>query len=65
MKLKKYLEENGIVHGFFAKKIGVSAPQLSVWKSGQSRPKLEHMLKIEEITKGKVSVRDWIEEKDL
>lgn len=63
MKLREYLKENGIVHGFFAKKLGTTSPQLSIWLGGKVKPKLEMIALIEEITKGKVSLRDWITEK--
>lgn len=60
MKLKEYLVENGIVHGFFAKKLGVASSKLSIWISGQNRPRLETILIIEQLTKGKVKPEDWI-----
>lgn len=63
MKLKDYLKEYGIVHAFFAKKIGTSSPQLSLWLSGRVKPRLEFIAAMEEATKGKVTFRDWIIEK--
>lgn len=63
MKLKEYLKEFGIVHGFFAKKIGARPQHLSLWIAGKSKPRLETIALIEEATKGKVTFRDWITEK--
>lgn len=60
MNLREYLKENGIVHGFFAKKLGTTSPKLSLWLSGNCKPRLETIVKIEEMTKGKVTAKDWI-----
>lgn len=62
MNLKEYLVSNGIVHSYFAKQIDTTSPQLSMWLSGKAKPRLESIVKIEEITKGKVTVRDWIKQ---
>jgi predicted transcriptional regulator len=64
MKLKDYLVENGIVHSYFAKKVPTSPQKLSAWIGGHSKPRLESIIKIEELTKGKVAARDWITEKN-
>jgi len=63
MKLREYLKENGIVHGFFAAKLGTTSQHLSIWLSGNSKPRLEMIAKIEELTKGKVALKDWITDK--
>ncbi len=63
MKLREYLKEHGIVHSFFAKQVGTTSAQLSVWVSGKVKPRLETIVFIEQITKGKVTVRDWLKDK--
>jgi transcriptional regulator with XRE-family HTH domain len=60
MQLRQYLDENGIIHRFFAKKIGASPYMISEWMSGKTTPALETIDLIEKETKGKVTFRDWI-----
>lgn len=57
MNLKKYLEENGIKIGSFAKRIGVSRQTLDRILNGHEVV-LSTALKIEDITEGKVTCRD-------
>jgi len=61
MKLKKYLEENGIKKSFFAKKIGVDPTHFSRWLNGSTIPRLDYILKIEEATDGLVTSKDWMD----
>lgn len=60
MQLRKYLEENGIRHTFVAKKIGTEPSHLCRWLSGEVAPRLEAIVAIEELTKGQVTIHDWI-----
>lgn len=60
MTLREYLTENGIVHSFFARKMGVTTTRLSLWLSGRSLPRLESIVQIEKMTKGAVKTEDWI-----
>jgi len=62
MKLRQYLKENGIVHKYFADKLGVKPPHLSMWISGRVKPSLKTIVMIEKETKGKVTILDWIKE---
>lgn len=59
MKLREYLDENGIKVKFFAEKLGTSPTQISMWLRGARNPNRESMIKIEKATKGKVKPRDW------
>ncbi len=60
MKLKEYLEKNGIKNSFFANKIGITHQLLLRYLNNFNRPSLETMFKIEEETGGKVPVRSWL-----
>lgn len=56
--LKKYLEENGIVKKFFARKLGISRVTLNVYLRDTKRIPHPTKLAIEYITEGKVKVSD-------
>jgi len=60
MQLRDYLEENGIIHRFFAHRVGANPQMLAEWLSGKVSPRLETIDLIEKETKGKVTFRDWI-----
>ncbi len=62
MKLSEYIEENGLIKKFFAKKIGITEVTLRCWLSGKSLPNVKHALEIEKFTKGKIRCSDWINE---
>ncbi len=62
MKLKNYLQENGIKATFFAKRVGVSQPTLYTWLHGEHSPNIKFAHKIEQITKGEVKLKDWVDE---
>lgn len=62
MKLKQYLDENGIRPSFFARKLDVTKSQMSVWFSGKVIPRKEMIKKIEKLTAGKVKIIDWFSE---
>lgn len=57
MKLKDYLDEEGLIYGHFAKKIGVSYQTLYWIFKGRS-VRLKTALRIEAATNGKVNFLD-------
>lgn len=65
MKLKEYLDENGIKNEFFAKKIGVTKSTLSTWINNKCFPRREKIILIEKETNGKVKAKDWFTETAL
>jgi Helix-turn-helix len=56
--LEHYLEQIGIKHYYFAKKIGVTAKTLSRVING-FMPTLKMAIEIEKATDGKIGVYDW------
>jgi predicted transcriptional regulator len=60
MQLKEYLYKYGIKHSFIAEKVGITKQCIARYIMGYNRPPLEVMAKIEDITNGKVSIRDWL-----
>jgi len=64
MKLKQYLDENGIRPSFFAAKLEATKSQMSLWCSGKIIPRREKLRKIEKLTGGKVKIADWFTEPD-
>lgn len=63
MKLKDYLEKEGLKLEKFAKKIGKSRVTLYRWLNGITMPDELQQKAIEKITKGQVTLKDWKEEK--
>lgn len=63
MKLKEYLDENGIRHSFFADKIQVNKQQLHHYLKGTT-PNIEIIARIEIATGGKVKPYDWLKDKN-
>lgn len=57
MKLFEYLQEEGIQHSKFAKRLGISLPTLHGLLKGRDT-KLSTAIRIEEITRGQVKIRD-------
>ena len=57
MKLFEYLREEGIQHSKFAKRLGISLPTLCNLFKGYDT-KLSTAIRIEEITRGQVKIRD-------
>ena len=65
MKLREYLEENGLRHNFVANKIGCSQAMLTNIITGQRMPNLMLALQIQYFTKGQVNPEDWIPEEEI
>lgn len=59
MKLAKYLTDNGISQGDFAKTIGVTQVAVSRYANETRVPGLKLIFAIDKATKGKVTVKDW------
>lgn len=59
MKLREYLKKERYTSSYFAELLGVSKQHMSNWTSGKVLPRKQNMLKIEELTKGKVKPSDW------
>ena len=58
MTLEKYLKENNLNYGQFAKQIGVSREAVYYWATGKRRPNTINTLKIEAGTGLLVTARD-------
>lgn len=58
-KLAQYIESNGITKVAFAKSIGTSRFYIHDLISGRRAPSVKMMLKIEEVTKGRIKAKDW------
>lgn len=67
MDLKTYLESRSFTKKEFAKLIGISSAAVSNYICKKRKPALDIAIKIEQVTKGKVSAQDlfnWWESKD-
>jgi len=62
MKLIEYLKLERYTSTYFAKLCDVSKQQFSNWTKGKTMPRKETILKIQELTKGKVKPKDWFTE---
>lgn len=62
MKLKAYLEEKKIAPSAFAQKIGTSKAYVSFLSRKERTPSLRLAVRIEDLTDGAVTVRDWLPE---
>ena len=62
MKLETYLKSKSITRTDFAGLIGTTQASVSRYVSGERRPSIEMIDKIEKATKGKVKMRDWFKE---
>ena len=65
MKLIDFMRENAITNEALAAMIGGDTTVRAVkkWKYGETRPRLEDVAKIEEVTGGAVRLADFISEK--
>lgn len=61
MNLSEYLKSEGIKQYVFAEKLGVSQSCLTQLLSGDRKPSLSLAVDIENITKGKVKCKIWIQ----
>lgn len=59
MKLKKYLEKEGLSLRDFGKKIEVSHTSIDKYCKGTRTPSLNVMKKITKATKGQVTIKDF------
>lgn len=67
MKLLEYMREEKLGDAELADKINATLPSdmhctafaVRKWKYGERRPDADRMIRIEEITGGKVGLRDW------
>lgn len=60
MKLKDWLNKNGVKATFLADKIGVHRSYISQWVSGRVRPSIHNAVKIAKATNGEVLPQDFI-----
>tara|TARA_R100000654_G_scaffold7629_1_gene18561 strand:+ start:663 stop:881 length:219 start_codon:yes stop_codon:yes gene_type:complete len=65
MKLSQYLVSNGMSQSEFAEMCSVCQATVHKWIYGTSIPSGKRMMQIHQLTKGEVSMSDWIEETDL
>lgn len=61
MKLKIWLKNNNVSSKLFAKMVGVVPQTVSNWTTGKVLPHLTISKKIEEVTKGQVTIQDFSE----
>jgi len=65
MKLKHYLQKKQMTYQQFAELVGVKRMTVYAWCADNHRhktPRPKHLLKIRQITGGKVSYRDFYDE---
>ena len=62
MKLKEYLKENKITKEQFANSMGVSYGSVIKWVYGDRFPRPTALNKIHELTNGKVTVYDFLQQ---
>jgi transcriptional regulator with XRE-family HTH domain len=60
MKLKAWLNKEGLSKTEFAKKVGITRHALYLYLKGKRQPRLDIALRIEEATNGEVTVKDLI-----
>lgn len=61
MQLEVYLESRNFEQKEFAEMVGISVASISNYLSGRRKPSLEIGRKIEQVTNGKVTIDDLIE----
>ena len=61
MKLKDYLSDKGISVRAFAREMSVAHTTVIKWTAGRALPEGRHMIRLEQVTKGKVKARDFIQ----
>lgn len=62
MKLETYLSSKSLTRTEFAELIGTTQASVSRYVTGERRPSIEMIDKIDKATKGKVKMRDWFKE---
>lgn len=65
MKLIDFMRENAITNEAFAEMVGGETTVRAVkkWKYGETRPRLEDVARIEEVTGGAVKLADFISDR--
>lgn len=61
MKLKQYLKENYIQQKALIDKLGISPSYVNSLVHGRATPSISMAFAIEKLTKGKVTVYDWLD----
>jgi DNA-binding transcriptional regulator YiaG len=62
MKLNQYLVSKGLSQSDFAKQCQVCQATVHKWIYGRSVPSGKRMMQIHSLTRGKVSIDDWVRE---
>lgn len=62
MKLREYLDSEGIQYKKFAVKIGISEPTIHKLLKEDADPSLSTMLLIQKLTRGNVKISDWVKQ---
>ena len=62
MKLNQYLVSKGLSQSDFAKQCEVCQATVHKWIYGRSVPSGKRMMQIHSLTRGKVSIDDWVRE---
>lgn len=60
MQLSDYLAKHGITHAAFAERLGVSQGTVTRYVNGDRIPRPEHLVRIKDLTRGKVTVSDFV-----
>lgn len=60
MQLRTYLKRWNLTHLAFAELVGTSQQMVSRWVSGERSPRKVVIAKIHRLTRGKVTLFDWI-----
>jgi transcriptional regulator with XRE-family HTH domain len=63
MKLKDYIEQEGLRYDKFAQKLGISVSQYYHLIHDRADPRLSIILKIQKLTRNKVRLKDWMPSK--
>jgi len=58
-RFARWLVEAGMDIETLARLLGVSSQSIYAWRAGRRKPSTDHVIRIEEITDGRVSARDW------
>lgn len=62
MKLLDYLKSQDITDEKFARLCGISVGAVRKWKYGERVPRLPELVRIEELTDGTVTARDFLQQ---
>ena len=59
MKLREFLNKNPLTVVELSRKLGVSRQIIYSWMNGTCEPRVSQALKIESLTGGAVTAKDW------